>query len=1795
MKRTISKRVLSAILSVVLIFSMLNVSLTATFGNELGNVTDISEQGNSVDQSEALLSGDEIITEQTPETLETPVISETPISLLSSNGDTANFTILVTSDLHGVFQPFNYSTMTATKGSLAQAGTLIKENLPTGADAGNYLIIDAGDTIQGNGTDLFIGNSAYKPFPVIAGLESLKYDAVVLGNHEFNYTIDNIIDAYTGFTGAKLCGNVKSTSDGSYITGFKNYFIKTMPNGLRVAVIGMTNPNITSWNPDNVNGYTVSDIVTATRDTIDEIKNVGGADVYVAVEHVSKTNSDLNGKDVEDVIEACPEISVFIGAHGHTKLGEAGKPSFISTSNAALQVKFVENLNAGATIGVVKVNAVFDGIDNAWKVDKTNGVETDIISVSTTAPITLPDMDVINATSVADTFAKEYSNTQIGTLTGGPLVPLPLMTGQYEGYLQPTALIKLINDTQLYYSGAQIAGTAPLSTNANLQEGPITRGSLTQVYMYDSNLLYKLKMTGEQIKAWMEWSYGYFNQFDATTDLNITYGTMAGYNQDSFSGLNYTVDLTQPKGNRVTITTLKDGATFSPTGVYTVAANDYRSNSRFLVETAPNFLFKGIKNADGVVSGPALVLGKNYGIDKLPHDESNDNILSLLTNYIQDVKAGSITNENDNNWSFTNLTWDTTMRAAAIRLVNAGTINMVSGYNILKVTREQVIPFLTTAELNTTLASLSASEIMLLTAPQLNALSVDKLNSILTKLSLEQIILLTPLNFSQVFNSLSDTQIDLLIADPIGFNIVAAYLPISKLPSGYTAGDIIGFNDFHGALDEAMSGTALAATGNPGGAKFATAIKAEVAKNAGNAIVVSSGDSYQGSAASNINLGKPVSQIFKNIGVKYSAMGNHEFDWLYDSTIADTQINTWKTDGGLEFLCANLYVKGTKTNPSFVKPYAVETIGGIRVGIVGLITTYTPELVTAANVAGYDFADPATAVQPYIDQLKTPIGTTASNGGAGEGCDVVIALTHLDSAQSSSTGIITGDASTFAAKLIGLDAIISGHSHQNVVGTVTDSVGNKVPMVQGYYNGRSIDKLRVIKNDSGNIVGVFPYLRMISTSPTKLSLIPDAEVKSIIDKTNEILAPLLDQPVGITNSLTPMTLRDDVSKWACNVVYNYVLRTTGTPTIIITNSGGWRNVVPWGPNLKVRDMYNLMPFDNLIQTMDMTGANLIAMLDGNLRVDMSKPLISNVSFYGVDKNESGQYVLRSTGLVIDPLLTYRVMTTDFTYNGGDNYDFRSATKITIEGSNVRDAMIAQLRFEMNPDICDIVSVLSPVGAILNTTTKTITANVESTVASSTVNFTVTSGATWALYSDANCTTAISNNTMTLASGQNKAYVKVMSSSGDASTIYTIIITRMANNTNPGGGSSSSIGSSSSPSTTTNSIEIGGRAITEVIDATKNSVTLTAPANASGVAYISIPVSILNKTAKQNSKFVYKFVSGDFSCSIPANITEILQGTAASLITSENINNFIFKVTISNRFEDSTTLKTFNTKMPNAKLIKLVDFSMEVVNKSTGISTNIANFSKPVERSVLIPSSTSKTTTFGVYKLNSSSQKWEFVPHHTVTVDGKTFENIYSSTNSVYAVATNNVTFNDVSPNFWGFETISRAADEAIVEGYGNGLFLPNGKITRAEFVQMIATCLQISGPNKNAKPYSDLVSSAWYYDAVANASSEGLLKGFEGGEFKPNQPITREEMASIIAQVIKNNNILKALQSISLEDAFNDIDTIDTNFMDAVSTVYDTKIMVGKSNGLFEPNGVSTRAEAATVVVRLLKLLGSIN
>jgi 2',3'-cyclic-nucleotide 2'-phosphodiesterase / 3'-nucleotidase / 5'-nucleotidase len=469
--------------------------------------------------------------------------------------------------------------------------------------------------------------------------------------------------------------------------------------------------------------------------------------------------------------------------------------------------------------------------------------------------------------------------------------------------------------------------------------------------------------------------------------------------------------------------------------------------------------------------------------------------------------------------------------------------------------------------------------------------------------------------------------------------------------------DVVSFNDFHGTMAEEATGK------NPGAAKLAAVIKGYRQTNA-NTIVVSGGDIYQGSAMSNLLYGEPVTELLKSLGVVASAVGNHEFDWGVNN------ISKWAKDGNFDFLASNVYDKTTKAPVTWAKPYKIVVMDGLKIGFIGVTTPETAFKTKPEIVANLEFRDPLLAANEWADKLK--------NGTLPEGkVDVVIALTHLGASQDSK-GVITGEAADLAKGVKNVDAIIAAHTHMTVAGNV-----NNIPIVQGYYNGRTLTKLSIMVDtleNLGKVLKIEPSIDNVSANKAKI--VEDPEVKALFDKYNAKVGPILNEVAGISDvELTHDRFADGgtsvLGQWATAVMN----QAAGTQ-IAITNGGGLRVPVPAG-NITVGKLYEVMPFDNTLVKMELKGSDIKKVIENGIANDsIGWVQVGGITVYYDKTAPAGSRITAmylADGSKVEMDKYYSVVTNDFMATGGDKYDFSGARNVVDTGMPIRDALVNALK------------------------------------------------------------------------------------------------------------------------------------------------------------------------------------------------------------------------------------------------------------------------------------------------------------------------------------------------------------------------------------------------------------------------------------------------------------------------------------------------------------------------------------
>lgn len=551
------------------------------------------------------------------------------------NTETLTLQLLATSDTHGKFMPFDYSfNGKDDSGSLAQISTSVKDLRKQNP---NTILVDAGDIIQGNSQEIFLNEKN----PMILGMNYMNYDTITLGNHEFNYGVTKLNTIISKANATILCGNVYN-KDGSLIGQPYKIVEKA---GVKVGIIGMTNPNIVKWDGPNLKDYKVTSPIVETKKVINEIKDK--VDIMIAVNHTSDGSEYIDEDSAENLAKACPELSVIVGAHEHK-----GVPKKVLSNN----ILFVENKSGAASLS--KVDIKLTKKDGKYVLaDKSKDLSSDLIYMkdSKTKESIKPDSEFEKFVKPQHDEAIKDANTVIGELKGGPLAKADEIKGISTAQVEDTAMIDLINAVQLHYSKADVSAAASFSNKANMQPGTIKKCDVSLIYRF-ANTLYLTEVTGKQLKKYMEWSANYYNTFKPS-DLTVSFNEkVRNYNYDMFSGVKYDVDISKEPGNRIVNLTKMDGTPIKDNDKLKLSVNNYRFNSQF----GENGIFKGEE------------------LPKLIEKEvcNGASISELIQDYIKNVKKGAITPEVDNNWKIIGANFDKKDNAIAAALVNQDLIKL---------------------------------------------------------------------------------------------------------------------------------------------------------------------------------------------------------------------------------------------------------------------------------------------------------------------------------------------------------------------------------------------------------------------------------------------------------------------------------------------------------------------------------------------------------------------------------------------------------------------------------------------------------------------------------------------------------------------------------------------------------------------------------------------------------------------------------------------------------------------------------------------------------------------------------------------------------------------------------------------------------------------------------------------------------------------------------------------------------------------------------------------------------------
>lgn len=472
--------------------------------------------------------------------------------------------IIETSDVHGSYFPYDFITRKPQNGSLARLSSLVNERRSQYKDA--FMLVDNGDILQGQPIAYYYNYIDTKTEHVCASmLNYLRYDLGNMGNHDVEPG-HAVYDRWVSQCKFPVLGaNIIDTKTNKpYLPPYK----VLEREGVKVAVLGMITPAIPSWLPEQLwSGLRFDDMETTARHWVKIIKEKEKPDIIIGLFHAGPEGNQLgdaieNGSEI--VARNVPGFDVVFMGHDHQrhcrKVVNAVGDSVLITgpSNAARCVSDV-------MIKVVKKNGKLVKKEVSGQITELDAYPVDQAFMKTFDPQYRATIDFVSR--------------KIGRMSS--------TISSKDAFFGPSAFIDLLHQLQMDLTGAEISFCAPLSPTAEIKEGDIYMSDMFNLYRYE-NMLYTMKLSGKEIKGFLEMSYALWtNQMKSASDhLLLLDDSKSGFgrfknptfNFDSAAGIIYTVDVTKPEGSRVDIKSMADGTPFQMDKVYKVAVNSYRGN-----------------------------------------------------------------------------------------------------------------------------------------------------------------------------------------------------------------------------------------------------------------------------------------------------------------------------------------------------------------------------------------------------------------------------------------------------------------------------------------------------------------------------------------------------------------------------------------------------------------------------------------------------------------------------------------------------------------------------------------------------------------------------------------------------------------------------------------------------------------------------------------------------------------------------------------------------------------------------------------------------------------------------------------------------------------------------------------------------------------------------------------------------------------------------------------------------------------------------------------------------------------
>ncbi|HOK41056.1 MAG TPA: bifunctional UDP-sugar hydrolase/5'-nucleotidase [bacterium] len=414
--------------------------------------------------------------------------------------------------------------------------------------------------------------------------------------------------------------------------------------------------------------------------------------------------------------------------------------------------------------------------------------------------------------------------------------------------------------------------------------------------------------------------------------------------------------------------------------------------------------------------------------------------------------------------------------------------------------------------------------------------------------------------------------------------------------------------------------------------------------NADEYILVDAGDFFQGTTIGNLSRGEAVIEVFNMVGYDLIVPGNHDFDFGFENL--KELINKSK----VPFICCNVV---DENNNLIFKPYLIKEKKGIKIGIIGVLTEEMPRLSIGKNISGLKFLNVITETKKYVELLREK-----------EKCDVIIVVSHLGFEEDKE----------LAKKVSGIDIIIGGHSHTGV-SEIYEDAENHTLVTQAYSKGGTLGCLILkISEETKKINGYKNELITLFED-----LYPaEEEIIGKIKEWEEKVEKGFDDIIGTAkNNLIKSEPESNLGNLICDAI-----RTRYNADVAFQNMGGIRSDIKKG-KIKVRDIFNVLPFDNYIVLIKMSGAELLEALEISVEGSHGILQVSGIEMVYNPKLPKYKRIksAKVNGKEIDKNKEYLIVTNSYiTESEGTSYSvFKQAKYIENTYDVLRDVVIEYIK------------------------------------------------------------------------------------------------------------------------------------------------------------------------------------------------------------------------------------------------------------------------------------------------------------------------------------------------------------------------------------------------------------------------------------------------------------------------------------------------------------------------------------